>query len=211
MKLRLRRYRKQVTSPLYPTFSKRINDAVDLIIERQVTPWAFLTAGPPFRVERFDKRQIAYQGIGFEGSPRVVFWGRYIEPFLEDLCISEIEKAVEIASLKKVDARKVLPEVEGLLSAGFRRVYDRMTLIDQRLRGKGFPNKVQPRSAESQLRAMNQFLDELVRAELATWRPVSLLERWYERNQFWVWAIPKLGVWAIPIVLAAVGLARKFR
>lgn len=72
MKWSFRRNRVLTTSPLYPTSRKRIDDAVDRIIETQVTPWTFLTAGPPFRVQSFDKREITYQGIQFEGSPRQV-------------------------------------------------------------------------------------------------------------------------------------------
>ena len=89
-----------MTSPLYPTFHKRINDATEQIIKRQVTPWSFLTTGHPFRVKMFDGQQISYEGIGFEGSPRTVFWSRYIEPFLEDLCVSEIGAAVTLAKEK---------------------------------------------------------------------------------------------------------------
>ena len=57
-----------MTTPLYPTFCKRIDDTVDQLIQNQVTPWSFLTAGPPFRIKKFDGKEIAYQGIGFEGS-----------------------------------------------------------------------------------------------------------------------------------------------
>jgi hypothetical protein len=58
-----------MTTPLYPTFQKRITDAVEGLLTRQVTPWFFLTAGPPFRIKSFDGREIAYQGLAFEGSP----------------------------------------------------------------------------------------------------------------------------------------------
>ncbi len=72
-----------MTTQLYPTFRKRVDDAIEQLIKQKVTPWSFLTAGPPFRIKSFDGKQIAYEGVGFEGSPRQVFWSRYIEPFLE--------------------------------------------------------------------------------------------------------------------------------
>ncbi len=90
-----------MTTPLYPTFRKRVDHAVEQIIKQQVTRWSFLTAGPPFQVKMFDGKQIAYEGVEFEGSPREVFWSRYIEPFLEGLCISEIGAAVVHG--KKID------------------------------------------------------------------------------------------------------------
>src|SRR5436190_22519772 len=107
-----------MATPLYPTFRKRVDDAVEQLIKKQVTPWSFLTAGPPFRIESFDGGKIAYQGVGFEGSPRLVFWARYIEPFLEDLCISEIADAVSMANDRRVDGKALLLELQGLLSGG---------------------------------------------------------------------------------------------
>ncbi len=111
--LHVRRYR--MTTPLYPTFQKRISDSFDQLIRNQVTPWAFLNSGKPMRVKTNDQREIFYEGGGFEGSPQDVFWSRYIEPFMEDISINEIDAAVNIAEEKNVDATLLLPEVEGLL------------------------------------------------------------------------------------------------
>ena len=101
-----------------------------------------------------------------------------------------------ITATKRIDdevvfvvARLLLPEVQGLLLSGFRTVYVRMVDIDRRLRGKGFPNVVEPRSTEQELRTMECFLDEHIRAELAMWKRKSSFEIWYERNKVWVWAI----------------------
>ena len=190
-----------MTTPLYPTFRKRVDDAVERIIKQQITPWSFLTAGPPFRITMFDGKQIAYEGVGFEGSPREVFWSRYIEPFLEDLCISEIRAAIALANEGRVDAQLLLPEVQTLLSAGCRRAYVSMADVDRRLRGKGFPEKVQLKSIDQEVSVMAQFIDERVRAELAMWKRKSRVELWYEENKFLVWAIGivvsiALGVWA---------------
>src|SRR5947199_959383 len=126
-----------MTTPLYPTFQKRVRDAVDLLIKRQVTPWVFMTAGSPFRIRTFDGEQIAYQRIQFAGSPSQVFWTRYIEPFLEDLCISEVAMVLSMSKEKGVDPRPVLSELQAHLSAGCQRVYVRMAEIDRNLRGQG--------------------------------------------------------------------------
>ena len=190
-----------MTTPLAPTFRKLINDSVERLLREQVTPWAFFAAGPPFQVKSFDGRTIAYQGVEFEGSPRLVYWSRYIEPFLEELCISEVGRAVSMAKERDVDARLLLPEVQGFLLAGCRTIYARMAEIDRRLRGKGFPNRVEPRSTEQELRTMERFLDERIRAELEMWTGKSSFEIWYERNKVWVWAIG--------IFISVVGLLAK--
>jgi hypothetical protein len=178
-----------MATPLYPTFRKRVADAFERLIEQQVTRWSFMTAGSPFRIKSFDGREIAYQGIEFEGSPREVFWSRYIEPFLEQLCISEIEAAVSLAREKGVDARLLLTELQGLLSAGFKKVYERMADVDRRLRGKGYPNSVALRSVELETQRMDKFLEERIMAEIEMWKPKPRFEAWHERNRFWVWLI----------------------
>ncbi|MBX9722583.1 MAG: hypothetical protein K2X81_14385 [Candidatus Obscuribacterales bacterium] len=158
-------------TPLYPTFRKRITDAFEQLIRQQVIPWSFMNAGPPFRIKSFDGRQIAYGGVGFEGSPSTVFWSRYIEPFLEQLCISEIEEAVSMAKEKAVDARLLLPELQGLLFGGITKVYEHMADVDRRLRGKGYPNSVALRSVKSEVQRMETFVAERIQAELEMWKP----------------------------------------
>ncbi|WOB06886.1 hypothetical protein [Piscinibacter gummiphilus] len=191
-----------MTTPLYPTFEKRIGDAVDVLIRVQVEPWVFLNAGHPMKLSMFDGRPIHYQGIGFEGSPRHVFWGRYIEPFLEDLAIKQIASAVKEARERQVDAKLLLPEVQNLLLAACTKVYRRMAQIDQSLLGKGFPEKVRLRSTTREYEEMSSFIKKHIDAELEMWKPRPWYEGWYERNKF--------VVWAVGTVIAIAGLAVKF-
>ncbi len=158
-------------TPLYPTFRKLITDAFEQLDKQQVTPWAFMTAGPPFRVNRFDGTEIAYQHIGFEGSPREVFWSGYIEPFLEHICSSEIEAAVSMAKERDVDARLLLPEIRELLTTEIEKVYERMADLDQRLRGKGYPEKVGRQAVTHKVQRMETFVAERIQAELEMWKP----------------------------------------
>lgn len=190
-----------MTTPLYPISRKRIEDAAERIIRDQVTPWAFLTDGPPFKVKQFSGREISYQGIGFEGSPRTVYWSRYIDPFLEALAIEEIDFAVSSAKERKVDATLLLPEVEGLLIAAVQKIFREMAEIDRCLLGKGYPESVPLRSVEGEVGQLSAFIEERIRCELAMWKPKSAVEEWYDRNKFWVWLVG--------IVLAVAGLAAK--
>ena len=195
--------RERMTTPLYPTFQKRINDSFDSLIKNQVTPWAFLNSGKPMRVKTYDQRQIYYEGIGFEGSPEHVFWSRYIEPYMEEISIREIDAAVKMATERNVDAILLLPEVERLLLTGTRKTFSEMAKIDQRLRGRGFPEKIPLRSVEDKFQKMKVFIEVRVQAELELWRPKSKLEAWYERN--------KSIVWIVGIAMGSIGLYAKFK
>lgn len=191
-----------MTTPLDPISRKRIEDATERIIRDQVTPWVFLNAGHPFKIKQFSGREISYQGIGFEGSPRTVYWGRYIDPFLEAIAIEEIDFAVSSAKERKVDATRFLPEVQSLLIAAVQKIFQEMAEIDRRLLAKGYPESMPLRSVEGEVSQLREFIEERIQCELAMWRPNSSVEEWYDRNKFWVWFVG--------IVVALASLAAKF-
>ena len=154
------------------------------------------------QVNAFCGRSISYERIEFEGSPRLVFWSRYIEPFLEDLAVKELTAAVALAKEREVDGPELLVQVQGLLLSACRSTLERMAEIDRRLLGKGFPTSIPLRSIEPEYTALQEFIERHVRAELAMWKRRPAYERWYERNKFLVWVLG--------IVLAVAGLAVKF-
>ncbi len=193
-------------TPLYPTFVKRIRDGIDGLIWDKVTPWVFMTAGPPFKIRTFHGKEIAYQGIKFDGSPRRVFWGRFIEPFLEDLSINEINTAVKMANERRVNLRELLPEVRNLLGAGIERVYTQMADVDRRLRGEGLPQRVQLMPLDGLILSMMNFIDQRIQAEIAMWRPRPRWENFYEKNKLLI----KFLAWAIPIIGTLIGILAKF-
>jgi hypothetical protein len=158
-------------SHLYPILSKLIEDEWMRLDRNQITPWAFMTAGPAFRCKDFYGREIAYQGVKFEGSPRQVFWGRYIEPFLEDLVHRMVEETLRLAAARQQNAQQPLAEVGTLLKSVAQRAYRRMADIDQRLRGEGFPNRVSQRRIDGELARMEQFIDQRIQAECAMATP----------------------------------------
>ena len=192
-----------MSTPLYPTFQKRINDAFEQLIKNQVTPWCFLNSGKPMRVKMHDQKQISYEGMGFEGSPEHVFWSRYIEPFMEEICINEIDAAVKMSNKRNVSVALLLTEVEGLLFSGVRKTFAEMAKTDQRLRGRGFPERIPLRSIEKEYEQMKSFIEVRVKSELDMWKPKSKLEAWYEKN--------KSVVGLIGIIVAIVGLYAKFK
>lgn len=181
-----------MTTALYPLLDKYINDAWVRLERDKITPWSFMTAGPPFRVIDFYGKQIAYQGIGFEGSPRHVFWGRYIEPFLEDLVNQSVNEALRLSAEKKQNARMVLPELAGLLKSVSHRALSRMAEIDRRLLGRGFPQKIPLRNVQREMAEMDSFIDRRIDAELTMLPKGVRINEIYKEHPFWFWLIPIL-------------------
>ena len=178
-----------MTTPLYPTIQKRINDAFDDLITKQVIPCMFFNSGMPMRIKKHDGKQIHYEGVGFEGSPEQVFWSRYIEPFMEEICVNEIELAVKKASEKGVDAKLLLPEVEQLLLSGIRKTYKEMAITDQRIKGKGFPDKIPLKPIDNKCSSMKDFIHTRIKSELEMWKPSSKLKLLYKEYEHIVWII----------------------
>jgi hypothetical protein len=192
-------------SPLWPIMQKFVKDECEKLDRTQVTPWAFLKAGPPMRVRDFYGREICYQGVGFEGSPRVVFWSRYIEPFLEDIAFRAVDLALRLSREKEIDPQKSLVETQGLLNSYTRKIFDRMAEIDRRLRGTGHVTNVALRSIDREQKAMEQFISARISSELMVAQAPR--SRWKVMNE-WFKDHPLVG-WSITVTLAIAGLLSK--
>ncbi len=174
-------------SPLFPKFEKRISVATDQILRHQVDPWLLMSQG--LTVKHFDGRPISYGGIRFEGSPRQVFWSGYIEPYLENMVITELSVGTALANERGVDVRELIPEIQGLLKSAIAKVLARMADVDRRLRGGGFPDQVPLRRTQSEFAHLVALIDIYAQAELQMANKSSTLQRWYDQNTAWVWVI----------------------
>jgi hypothetical protein len=192
-------------SPLWPIMEKFVRDECEKLDRVQITPWAFLKSGPPMRVKAFTGHEICYRGIGFEGSPRTVFWSRYIEPFLEDIAFRAVDYALKLSAEKGVDPQQALTEVQGLLHSCTRKTLERMSEIDARLRKPSLLSSLTRRRTDKEQWAMEQFIDARVTAELAIVQRSR--SRWKAWNAWWR-EHPLLG-WSIMAVIALIGLISK--
>jgi len=169
--------------------SKLINDEWVRLDRDQITPWAFMTAGPPFRIKDFYGKQISYQGIGFDGSPSHVFWGRYIEPFLEDSVDRLVKETLKLCEEKHQSPQEPLAELGGLLKSLAHRAYGRMADIDQRLRGNGYPDSVGQRRTDREFSRMEEFVDQRIAAEQVMIKPKLRINEFYNEHPFLFWLI----------------------
>ena len=179
-------------TPLYPLLEQYVQVAWIRLDREAITPWAFLKAGPPFRVNDFYGKTISYQGIEFDGSARHVFWARYIEPFLEDLIEKTMQETIRLAAEKHQDPRLCLPEAAGLLTGLCRKAFARMADIDQRLRGRGQPQTVQRRDVGREVSSMEEFIDRRLKSELLMIRKPSRINELYHQHPFWFWFLALL-------------------
>ena len=110
-------------------------------------------------VEDYNGKPIHYEGVKFEGSPRLVFWDRFIEPFLENGIVNALNKIYEECVLRNLDPGEYLEEMKELLRLWIQKTYIDMSRTDQVLRGKGNPNSVQAVDVSPKISSMYEYLD----------------------------------------------------
>jgi len=150
-------------TPLYEKTKQKIDDFYTNLDRDQLTPWMFFRIGKMHGVKDYYGKSI-YEGGGggeFAGSPVTVFWSDdFIEPFLKHEITEILEEVCNEALEKKLNPEPCINEAVGLLNGCIDRVYNRMAIIDQKLRGKGYPKSVSRRDVSEETSKMYEYLEQ---------------------------------------------------
>jgi hypothetical protein len=147
------------STPFHPKRKTAIADAYSRLDRTLLTDWLMsFHSGKP--IMNCEGRQVQYGGVEFSGSPREVFWGGFFEPDFRKVITEQINQTVMDCQPYPSLAEPALDETAHLLHDFVAKLYERMAEIDQLLRGKGFPDKVQRRSVGGYISVMNNFIDE---------------------------------------------------
>lgn len=145
-----------------------IEEAARQLIVARVDPWLHM-GSRGVHLKMADGSDIAYEGIDFRGSPEDVFWSRrYIDPFLRALIDNMVTETAKVARTLGSDVGVVLNDIGGMLDTAVARVLDRMAVVDQRLRGGGFPDTVKRRSVDDRRDEFRRYIARRLRVEHAT-------------------------------------------
>lgn len=194
-------------TPLYEKTKQKVDDFYIDIDRNKLTPWVFLRTGKMQEVKDYYGRSIIYQGegvgVGFEGSPSIVFWGDFIEPFLEHGIIDILEQVYNESIQSNLDPEPCINEAVGFFYGCISAVYFRMSVIDQKLRGKGYPETVQRRDVSEKINKMNEYLQgqqkAIVSISKSRYKPESE-ETFFQTNTFKFVIIPLLAILVTLIV-----------
>ena len=191
-------------SPAYSFIKERIELEFQRLERDKITPWAFFRTNKGVNLTDFFGKKISYIGGGFEfeGSQREFFWKSFIQPFLNDIVSRNFSETEKFCREKGPDWKPPLEETALLLKTGINRVYNRMSDIDQRLRGKGYPDSVSRYNPQREVAISEAFVDERLTA-VAALQPTKkkTLNRLYEEQKFWFWFIR--------IIIAILGILKK--
>lgn len=150
-------------SPLHRRTYKVIQDA-DKELTKLIHTWRFLNAGPPMRVKKYDGSDICYQGVAFSGSPVLVFWNDFIDPYLENYSIKILQQTSALAMECQFSVEECVEEAKNLLHVMIRRVYGEMAETDRILRGDGI-NFPQKRDVSGYIESMSRLVSEHAQIE----------------------------------------------
>lgn len=147
-------------SPLYEKTKQIVDDFYAKLDKEQLMPWNFFHSGVMPEVKKYYGGTIKYSGMGseFSGSPVLVFWEGFIEPFLEHGTVEILEQVANDASEKQLNPEPCISEAAGLLNGVISQTYNRMAEIDQRLRGKGNPKSVNRKDVTENIEKMRNHL-----------------------------------------------------
>ena len=146
-------------TPLYARTEKRVYDIYEKIENEKLNPWIFINAGVKIQITEYNGKVISYEGVTFEGTPRLVFWSDdFIPPFIEDAIIKVFDQTIEECRKNNLDPEPYISEAKSLLYGFINKVYSRMAYIDQKLSSKDGSTKVGLKDVSFQIDKMNERL-----------------------------------------------------
>jgi hypothetical protein len=149
---------------LYPLIHERVSEAVRPLVER-LNAWRMMNSGAGLNTTTFDGRPVRYLGsVKFEGSPQVVFWSDFFEPFMLAAARQSIRWVIDHCRDQHLDSESYVVEARGLLGLVVESAYDEMATIDQVLRGASYPSSVRPVNVVRKIQTMKRHVDDLVTA-----------------------------------------------
>ena len=122
----------EIYIPINKLVSEKQKELISLVVH-----WSFISAGPPFESKKYDGSLIRYQGIKFQGSPQMVFWSGYIEPYLENYGLEIIETIGKSSYESGIEIEAAIKECISALNNMVLSVYNQMAEVDSRLLGNG--------------------------------------------------------------------------
>ena len=88
------------------------------------------------KTTKFNGKPVNYQGVLLEGTPRLVFWGDFFEPFMFDAAQKSLEWVIDTCRDRNLTAIEYLSEATALLNLLVVTTYEEMARTDQLLSGR---------------------------------------------------------------------------
>jgi hypothetical protein len=169
-------------SPLNEIIRADVEEAREALLNKVVEPWAFFNSHG-IRIKRADGRPISISGCAYAGSAVVdAFWHAFIDEHLKKTSRLLIESTRMKAVERQVPIQDALSDCLIHLRTMIDKTFYRMAVIDQHLRGKGFPQSVQKKDTRDRIERSYKDIKRLIDAEiLCSQQPkIAPKENWFD-------------------------------
>jgi len=144
-----------------PIQAESVRARFSKVLWDQIRPWAYLDE-TPVEIRDFAGNPLIVVTPETEGAEAIFWETRFIEPFIEDICVSEIHAVIVDARNKKISARSALRPLRVDLIKGITRIYWTMADIHRQIwKYPGWPR----RDTSDEVDRMVAFIDATISAK----------------------------------------------
>ena len=152
-------------SPLNEIIKADVEEITQSLLKATVEPWIFFSSHG-VNIKKVDGRSISISGVEYSGSAIIVFWEGFADAYINKRSRELVESTRLEAIDRNIPVGNALQDCLVHLRTMVVTVFDRMAAIDQRLRGKGFPESVLKKDVQQYIDRNFEAIKALVNAEI---------------------------------------------
>jgi len=191
-------------TPVHYQIKGSLDEILAHLDREKITPW-LLNFKRRVNIDDCRGGRITVGGdIEFSGSVRDVYWA-FIGPCVEDVIRKVLFESDALGRQYSHHVARIgLDETGVLLKEFVNRVFQRMVDVDRRLRGKGYPNRVEPYDTSDRVAALHRLIDERVVAVKEQYPSgIRSFVHYCERHPVLVGSV------LVPVILALIAMILK--
>ena len=152
---------------LYPITSQRVEE-LNRVIADKLKPWKeiYMRKKEGLHVTDYYGRKISYTGVSLSGSPMLVLWDDFIEPFLKNGAVGILKDTCQMCAEKNLPPQEYMIEAGKLLKLLNRKTYESMGNLCSKSRNSGFSNDVTSVNIDERISDMISYVDIYAKATL---------------------------------------------
>jgi len=152
-------------SPLNEIIKADVEEVTQNILKDAVEPWIFL-GSHGVHIKKADGSSISISGVMYAGSVITVFWEGFADEYIKKRSRELIESTRLKAVERKIPVQNALQDLLVYLRTMIVKIFSRMAIIDQKLRGHGFPESVHKKDIRHHIDRNFGVIRTLVNAEI---------------------------------------------
>jgi hypothetical protein len=156
---------KMQASPLNEIIKADVEEVTQALLKDIVEPWIFFRSHG-VHIKKVDGRSISISGVEYSDSAVTIFWDGFVDAHIKKRSRELIESTRLKATMRNIVVQNALQDCLVYLHSMIVEIFNRMAIIDQKLRGKGFPESVQKKDVRHRIDSNYEVIKSLVNAEI---------------------------------------------